>query len=105
MAENDVVLTSFEVSTRYDASGLVAPFLSLFLLHALSAVYMQLLLSLVFLCGIVAVFRFEVFLQPMWLLLISCTYVVNIKTSYFLVLYLTDNTACLYYNAWLHKGM
>jgi hypothetical protein len=78
-----VFLTSLEVSTRYDASGLFALFLSQFLLHFVSAIYMQLLLSFVF-CGIVAVFRFELFLQPMWLLLISCTYLVNIKTSYFL---------------------
>lgn len=84
MAEHvGVFLTNSEVSTRCDASGLFALFLSLFLLHAVSAIYMQLLLSFVFLCGIVAVFRFELFLQPMWLLLISCTYVVNIKT-YFL---------------------
>jgi len=81
-----VVLTSSEVSTRYDddASGLFALFLSLCLLHALSAIYMHLLISLVCLCGFVAVFRFELFLQSMWLLLISCTHVVNIKTSYFL---------------------
>jgi len=48
VAKNGVVLTSLKVSTRYDASGLLALFLSLFLLHAVSSVYMQLLLSLVF---------------------------------------------------------
>lgn len=82
-----IVLTILEVSTRYDyddASGLYALFLSLFLLHALSAIYIHLLISLIFSCGFVAVFRFELFVQPMWLSLISCTQVVNIKTSYFL---------------------
>ena len=66
MAEHvGVVLTSLEVSTRYDddaSSGLFALFLSLFLLHALSAIYIHLLISLVFSCGFVAVFRFELFL-------------------------------------------
>jgi hypothetical protein len=51
----DVVLRSLEVSTRYDESGLFALFLSLCLLHPLSAIYMHLLISFVFLCGFIAV--------------------------------------------------
>jgi len=52
-----VVLTSLEVSARYDddSSGLFALFLSLFLLHALSAIYIHLLISLVFSCGFVTI--------------------------------------------------